>query len=251
MSEDDPFAGAKFKLERANRHINDFRTALCAFHKSQPVITTTEKDSASGEERHFIRLKEPVSANLRLCAADAIYNMRSALDIAVCATVRVAGRSPSETYFPHGTNLGGFRASIAKKCKKVPETVREAITLLEPYHGGQGYLLRVLHDLNTSDKHTDLISAGVSLRKITLNPAQGNGKISLAVCFADAPEIADLPPISAMPATKVLLQLLEATKTALKQIETANGDAKLTVFSRGYNVVLAPDGSSTIERIEP
>jgi len=39
---------------------------------------------------------------LRLIASDALYNLRSALDQAVCRRVIMAGKSPKDTYFPHG-----------------------------------------------------------------------------------------------------------------------------------------------------
>jgi hypothetical protein len=110
-------------------------------------------------------LSEPLPSELRLCAADALYNLRSALDQAVCCCAKLAGKSPKGTYFPHGENKAGFEASLRSKCNSVPEPIRNAIAALEPFHGGNGYLLRVLHDLNVIDKHTDLITIGVAVHR--------------------------------------------------------------------------------------
>jgi len=111
--------------------------------------------------------------DLRLTAADAIYNLRSALDQAVCRCAVLAGTSPKETYFPHGSDLAGFEESIRTKCKKISGAVRDAIAALEPYHGGNGYLFRVLHDLNLVDKHTDLLAIGLAIPRAEMRQGKG------------------------------------------------------------------------------
>lgn len=159
----DPFDGPKLKVQRANRHILDFRAAVEAlFEANFQTETVMEADLETG---HLlspkITLPQP-SPDMLLTAADAIYNLRSALDQVVCRSVVATGKTPEGTYFPHGKNMEGFNVSISKRCENVPEAVCGVITALEPYYGGKGYLFRVLHDLNLVDKHTDLLSFGWS-----------------------------------------------------------------------------------------
>ena len=169
----DEFEGPKLKIARAKRHIADYRLAFKALGEANIIAATPEVDPETGNDLWKVRLTQPIPSDLRLTAADAIYNLRSALDQAVCSCVRLAGKSPKDTYFPHGVNKAGFEISLREKCEKVPEPVRAAIAGLEPYHGGSGYLLRVLHDLNIVDKHRDLIKVGVTLRKFSVSSGVG------------------------------------------------------------------------------
>jgi hypothetical protein len=169
----DEFEGPKLKIERAKRHIADFREAFSALSHSNIMRFEPYVDPETGDDSFKIWQSEPLPSDLRLTAADAIYNLRAALDQAACSCARLAGEPPDGTYFPHGSNKARFEISLREKCQKVPEPVRSAIAALEPYDGGNGYLLRVLHDLNIVDKHRDLIAVGVSLRKLTVTPGQG------------------------------------------------------------------------------
>jgi hypothetical protein len=105
---------------------------------------------------------------MRVTAADVLYNLRAALDQAVSCCAKLAGQSPKDTYFPHGRDKAGFESSLRDKCKKIPNRIRGVIAALEPYHGGTGYLFRVLHDLNLVDKHTDLLNVGPAVKRVTV-----------------------------------------------------------------------------------
>lgn len=167
----EPFEGPRSKIARADKHIADFR----ACHQALPndlIQMIPNEDAETGYLRTTFSLAKPLPGDLKLTAADALYNLRSALDQAVCRCAVLAGKSPDRTYFPHGKNLAGFEAAVRAKCQKVPDPVRRAIAALEPYYGGSGYLFRALHDLNLVDKHTDLIGVGTAI----LNPQLWTGK---------------------------------------------------------------------------
>jgi hypothetical protein len=167
----DPFDGPRLKLARARRHIADYRLAFNALAKSN-IIEILPQVGPEGDW-YKVQLNKPMPPDMRLTAADTLYNFRSALDQAMCRSVALAGRNPKDTYFPHGKDRVAFEASLLRACKKVPERVRDAVIGLEPYHGGAGYLLRVLHELNIEDKHSDLIGVGAALRKIAMLPGNG------------------------------------------------------------------------------
>jgi hypothetical protein len=163
----DPFEGPKLKVERAKRHIADYRIAFKAFADANVMEAATEMDNETGETLIIFPPVPPAPSELRLCAADALYNLRSALDQAVCRCAKLACDSPEGTYFPHGKDKTGFEVSLKRKCEKVPQSVRDSLAALEPYYGGNGSLFRVLHDLNLVDKHTDLLTISHYVRNIT------------------------------------------------------------------------------------
>jgi hypothetical protein len=236
----DAFEGPKLKIERAKHHIRHYRAAFKAFSESKIIRFQPEADAQTGD-RFKIWLAEPLPGDLRLTAADALYNMRSALDQAVCRCAVLAGKSPKETYFPHESDKAGFEVSLRSKCEKVPELVRRTIADLEPYHGGNGYLLRVLHDLNLVDKHTDLIAVGMTVRRLAISPGKGEPptsevwrrtensfeidptatevdqhvKITVAISFAD------IQAIQGEPVAKILRQLCDFVAKAVEIIEAA------------------------------
>jgi hypothetical protein len=236
----EPFESPKLKVERAKHHVRDYRAAFKAFSESNIIRFRPETDPQAGDW-FKIWLSEPMPSDLRLSAADALYNLRSALDQTVCCCAVLADKSPDGTYFPHGKDKAGFEISLRTKCKKVPELVRRAIADLEPYHRGNGYLLRVLHDLNLVDKHTDLIAVAAVLRRVTISPGKGrlptgevwrrtedsfeldsktleadeHVKITMAVSFAD------VEAIQGESVTKILTQLCELVGKTVEIIETA------------------------------
>lgn len=164
----DPFASPRLKIERAKHHITDYRAAFKAMTESNIARTVSHLNPETGNTFYGVRVTEPPPSILRLTAADALYNLRSALDQGMCRCAILAGKSPKDTYFPHGIDKAGFEVSIGKNCKKVPEPIRIAIASLEPYYGGNGYLFRVMHDLNVVDKHMDLIEVAPALRRISI-----------------------------------------------------------------------------------
>lgn len=241
MTDSDPFESPKLKVERAKHHICDYRAASKTLFEANIIRAHPEVNPETGDLVMIVRLSEPMPGILRLTAADALYNLRSALDQTVCRCAVLAGKSPKETYFPHGPDKAGFEISLRTKCKKVPEPVRRAIAALEPYYGGNGYLLRVLHDLNLVDKHTELITVGAALRSISLSPGDGsipagevwrrtedgfevgdpatpvdqNMKITMAVTFTD------VAVIQGESVTKILNQLCDLISRTVAIIESA------------------------------
>lgn len=169
----DPFEGPRLKIERAKKHVADFKAAHQTLEGLNLVRVIPKIDPETRYFRTTLELTQPLPGELRLTAADALYNLRSALDQGVCRSAVLAGKSPKETYFPHGKDIEGFETALAAKCRKVPQAVRSALATLEPYHGGNGYLFRVLHDLNLIDKHSDLLGLGMTVTRAEVRQGYG------------------------------------------------------------------------------
>src|SRR3954463_2971708 len=70
--EPDPFEGPKLKIERAKRHIADFREAFKTLANSNIMRIDPEIDKETGATRIYARLTQPLPSDLRLTAADAL-----------------------------------------------------------------------------------------------------------------------------------------------------------------------------------
>jgi hypothetical protein len=164
----DPFDGPKVKVQRAKHHVADFKLAYNRFVDSNPATYVFEDDRQTGHRIHKARFTKPFPSEAGLIAADAIYNLRSALDQMIRACTNPSDRAGDDSYFPHGKDFDGFEFSLRSKCKKVPDCIKDALRSLKPYYGGHGYLFRALHDLNLIDKHADLIAVVPGIQNVEL-----------------------------------------------------------------------------------
>jgi hypothetical protein len=170
---ENPFSGPKSKVARARRFIEEHHEALDAFINGGGATLDGVNDPLTGVVVEIVhRITANFPEEIRLAAADALYNLRSSLDQAVSRCVVLADRSPDSAYFPHGKNKAGFQRAIDKQANDIPAEIQAALVRREPYYGGAGHLLRALHDLNIADKHYDLI-------KITAQPQQMGRKITV------------------------------------------------------------------------
>jgi len=236
----DLFAGPKLKIERAESHIGDYRMAFKAFAEAKLLEGIPQCNIQTRKIELFFPPIGPHPAvnKLRIIAADALYNLRSALDQVACCAVP-PGKSPQKTYFPHGKDEAGFKSSLNRVCKKVPERVRDEIANLEPYYGGKGYLLRVLHDLNVIDKHTSLLDVEIAVSRVqgivTRHPGPIGGENGKGVSEIDSTEFYDhhhieittlvtfaqIDAIKGESATQVLMQLRDAVRETVAIVEAA------------------------------
>ena len=124
----EPFESPKLKVERAKHHVRDYRAAFKAFSESNIIRVRPETDAQAGDW-FKIWLSEPMPSDLRLTAADALYNLRSALDQAVCCSAVLAHKSPDGTYFPHGKDKAGFEISLGQNARKFPDSSVELLPI--------------------------------------------------------------------------------------------------------------------------
>lgn len=231
-----PFEGPYLKIERAKRHVADCNAAINEWARNVNIQGVPERNPETGEMLSNLTMPES-PPEIRLAAADAIYNMRSALDQAVSRCAILAGKSPKNTYFPRGKDLAGFEASLDAKCEEVPQPVRDVLTDLQPYYGGEGFLLQALHDLNLTDKHTDLIAHNMLVKEMTVASEKRPGpspwadpkdtlvgdaaefhthhdiKLAITVAFAG------VEPIKHQSVSEVLVQLLDVTTRVVQIID--------------------------------
>jgi hypothetical protein len=104
---------------------------------------------------------------------DAVHAIRSSLDYFAYAAVPTPGRN---TEFPiprqaKKPTVQDLKSLVEGNVAGASQQLRQALRALEPYPGGNGEYLWLIHDLDSTDKHHRLITMGSAYRVITFDAA--------------------------------------------------------------------------------
>ena len=188
MSTPDRIEGIELKIERAKAHIRDLHELLERFFKTNPYeAVRSENDSKPGDLTYYLRIHQDPPPEIGLIVGDAIHNLRSSLDHLAVQLVEAGGGAVTEgTCFPILSKPPASAQELEARVKeKVQGARKEAIALVaasEPYEGGNGHPLWVLHRLDIRDKHHLVIPAWTGYRSFGLNltfPGFGEGPIDV------------------------------------------------------------------------
>lgn len=173
---DRPFASAKLKLSRANKHIADLDAAISSYLATSPAIFDSKIEIIDGAWRATMKVdfKGP-PPELAPIVGDVFHNLRSALDLAACECVRLNNGDDKNVYFPFCEKAEDFDSFIARRNidRACPEVV-DLIRSLEPYKGGNE-ALRAIHDMNIRDKHIALIPNALTIGGPILQTQRDDG----------------------------------------------------------------------------
>jgi hypothetical protein len=157
-------AGADLKIKRAKEHICDLDTRLTTFKNGNPYKVVPELDSNMGKRVFRFREKQSIPAEISLRTGEVIQNLRSALDYVVWALVESNGSTPTrDNCFPISENAKKYKTGSPGKVKGMCQRAVDCINLTKPDKGGTEALWQ-LHELNNSDKHRLLLTAGIGFR---------------------------------------------------------------------------------------
>lgn len=152
---DNPFDGPRSVLSRAEEHIDDLNTRGKAFAEKKPYTTFCELDIPTAQYFYGFRLTESPPDVWSTIAKDALTNLRDALDLAVCATIRVldpliTADGLEGVCFPFASKEDHFAGALKRGCEKVDPNIRSLISSFKPYPGGNDplYLLKTLAQTN-------------------------------------------------------------------------------------------------------
>src|SRR4051812_48115191 len=95
----DHLQNAKYRLEHAMRHIDDFKKKCAVFAASGPCEKVIEKEGLT--EVHKIKVSKPIPVELHGLAFDIVSNLRSALDL-LGHEIAVAAGGGDNGKFPFG-----------------------------------------------------------------------------------------------------------------------------------------------------
>ncbi len=148
---------AKLKLDRANHHIRDLKSALDLFIQTYPDVVKIDHDADTGKVSVNIRLREevPTPSTLSLIIGDAIHNLRTALDHAIWELIGLDGGTQDWTNLP----ARDTRQKYDDACLKVKtprHDTKNFLINLAIYKDGTGKEVYGLHLLDNADKHAVL-----------------------------------------------------------------------------------------------
>lgn len=158
---ENPFANAILKIERANKHIADIEQRLRT--SSDTYGPMMHIDMQTGEKfLDYILSDRKLRPDIALIVGDAIHNLRCALDIAWCGTIRALNPDPTSKFRKFPIDPNGDREKLKStltKSTEIPESSPLIGLMLDGvkcYKGGDGDLL-ALHNFDIDDKHHLLI----------------------------------------------------------------------------------------------
>jgi hypothetical protein len=153
------FIGSKLKVKRADQHIDELKSIILAFLKTDFYRLHIEKDPKNGNNVLKFETTKEMPCEVPLIIGDAIHNLRAALDLMACEIVVMAGDTPDRwTKFPFRDTREELVGAIkGGKIKAAPQTIIDLIVdTIKPYKGGNDPLCD-LDDLDIVDKHKLLI----------------------------------------------------------------------------------------------
>lgn len=184
----------RLKIERAKTHIRELETLIKAFIKTDPYSIVVENDLDAEQRVWKIRAARKIPPAWSAVVGDAIHNLRSTLDLLLCAVVRhddPARQSVNHVHFIVRESKDKFETAITENIKGASSESIRLIHELKPYKGGNEALWR-LHKLDIVDKHQRIIPVGAAHRNILLAirlPQVPNGESGQVMAESNIPAI--------------------------------------------------------------
>lgn len=149
------FRDARLKIDRADKHIEEVKTAVLSLHES--YVSSIEEDANSGG--HSIKYECPDLerrlTEIALMTGDAIHNLRTALDHTWIALVEKLGLPTNKwAKFPFSDSAETLDRTLKNgNIDSASPSLFEKLTVeVKPYRGGNVYLWG-LHEADIADKH--------------------------------------------------------------------------------------------------
>jgi len=177
MSLGEPVDSILLKTKRAHKHVLDLETAYRTFGTTEPYPYTVafETDPNTGDRLYSLSKVAPIPQDFALLIGDAINNIRSCLDHAVYALVKVANRNAikrRDAKFIIGDSPGDFKTKFERVKPGLREDAIKAIEGIQPYIGGAGEYLCHINGLANIDKHRLLLTIWGSCEAHSILPSQ-------------------------------------------------------------------------------
>ena len=157
---DDLAYGAKLKIWRAKKHINELWRAVERFMEDRPFRIMVKHRPDAYEYLIVTKRYKPIPDTWSLMIGDAVHNLWSALDLIVYAMASDKAPHPHELMFPFVREPESLVGKIKSTQVNFAGTnVVDYIHTLKPYRDGHKFLSGI-YRLDTRDKHRLLILTG-------------------------------------------------------------------------------------------
>jgi hypothetical protein len=171
MTHAQPFRGPRAKIERARSIIAEIERLVTEYRGAALVPEADEP----GHICWTVRIKLDPHTDIATLVGDCVHNLRSSLDLMAVRLAELNGRSPKDVHFPFCDRRDDLEEMIKRKhFNRTSAAAQELLRQLEPYRGGNT-ALRGVHDLDITDKHTDLIQiAALATQPVPIRFGKGN-----------------------------------------------------------------------------
>ena len=176
------FEGSRLRIDRANRHIRDLKSAMEAYCQSDFCNIGVDAEAKEGVSIVRLELTRELPGDIPLMLGDAIHNLRAALDFLACDIVRSGGKQPTRyTRFLFDVSREKLVAALETGALKAarPDLVELIVDAIMPYKGGDDSLYG-LNDLDLDERHRLIVPtfAVVALHNVAFkDPNKGLVKI--------------------------------------------------------------------------
>jgi hypothetical protein len=157
----------RLKIERAKKHILDLNSEVVAFFATNPYEVGTKRDPETRKLIYYVSRVTAVPTAVSIIAGDVFQNLRSALDhLAQHLWLVGTGNANAswEPIFVIERDAAKYQSALPRRVKGMRQSAINVLKSIEPYKGGKGHDLFVLHTLNNIDKHRLLVAVGSSYR---------------------------------------------------------------------------------------
>jgi len=165
------------KVERAKKHVLEFKGAIDAFRESKPQAIGTKRNPQTRQLIYYVSRAEPVPPSIAAIAGDVVQNLRTALDylhqhlLMVGTGSDTPRKGKDATFYIDGDpNPNHYKTSAPAKVQGLRQDAIDALKRIEPYKGGKGHDLWILNELNNIDKHRALVIVASAYRSMSIWP---------------------------------------------------------------------------------
>jgi hypothetical protein len=152
------FRDAKLKIKRANQHIEELRGLLNAFLQTDFYRLNVQTNTEIGRTMVIFEQTEAVPEDIQTILGDAMQNLRSVLDYMLTEILTRAGGPTGRVKFPAWGDAKAVKTALTNGQMKAAgaDIIDLIVDVVQPYPGGNGADIAVLHSLNVVDKHLHL-----------------------------------------------------------------------------------------------
>jgi hypothetical protein len=152
----------RVKVERAKKHLAELEREISKSTGETLQVFCMKVDPKTENLVPYFGPMPISTFNLLAVAGDVVHNLRSALDHLAyhLAQVGTPNVEPSKfVAFPISNSAQTHESRKVRKLRGMSEDAKKAIDALKPYKGGNDALW-LLHELDNTDKHSFLLTAG-------------------------------------------------------------------------------------------
>src|SRR5258706_13253359 len=156
------FYGARLKVKRAYKHINELEICFRALVRENINATRVHEDSTPGHESDHVSIRRPkgFSEVVSPIVGDVVHNLRTALDFIAAEIVKNEPECIREiSYFP----LGGTKNDLISSSRyrfiqrAAPDLASVIADIVKPYKAGGDWRFNAINELDRMDKHRVLV----------------------------------------------------------------------------------------------